>query len=93
MKLTELTSGCRELMGSFLLTGVNEPTKGLTIQDVQYFVSITKMPKIQEKILKFDIVGKYQDQDCEEKTMLFFNCSHNGQFISFTHHGLRKIDD
>ena len=92
VKLDNLTSGCRELMGSFKVTGVDDRSKVLKKHTVNYLVEIT-WPELKDGFLEFNITGKFQNQDCEDKIGLKFNCFYvDGKNKIFDHYELRLSD-
>ena len=92
VKLDNLTSGCRELMGSFKVTGVDDRSKVLKKHTVNYLVEIT-WPELKDGFLEFNITGKFQNQGCEDKIGLKFNCSYvDGKNKIFDHYELRLSD-
>ena len=93
MKLDDLTSGCRELMGSFKVTGVDDRSKVLKKHTVNYLVEITWPELKKDDFLEFNITGKFQNQGCEDKIGLKFYCSYvDGKKKIFDHYALRLSD-
>ena len=92
MKLEALTSECRELMGTFTLTSINDHSNNLiSPHKVEYFVEVDGPTLNKEKdLLEFEIVGKFRNQSCENKMGLKFYCTYyDGSEERFDHFDLR----